>query len=187
MCLVVLQHHRGRPRHIIHKVHFSQVVACKLLTHTTIDTVFDLLLELGCSGGFFFGRSGGCRLCRWFVARTVVNRVYIIAMQGGQLKVDSAKFDYIAHSYHLLLVIRWEVLQHHVDWAFFANNQPHWATQIDIVFFVFFGFPLRISLLVDGLLNVETCWAIEHRNLVEERLVKEWLVVGPEPAILMLH
>ena len=58
----------------------------------------------------------------WLVARAVVDGVDSVALQGGNLEVDTAELDNITHSHHLLLIVGEEVLQHLINRAFFSND-----------------------------------------------------------------
>ena len=83
-----------------------------------------------------------------FVTRAVIDRVDQIALECRQFEVDSTEFDDVTYSHHLLLVVGRKVLQHLIDGALLADDEPHRPAQIDIVLVIFLCLALRFSLFI---------------------------------------
>ena len=126
----------------------------------------------------------GRTLCWRLVTSSIVNRIHVFTLEGGNFEVYATELYYIADSHHLLLIVRWEVFEHLIDRALFSNDQPHRSAQVHIVLFVFFSFTLSFCLNIGSLgdSSAVTIW-----NLIELGLFQEGLIVGPQTPVLMLH
>ena len=82
------------------------------------------------------------------------------------------------------MVVGEEVLEYLIDGALLAYDEPHGATQVNVVLLVLIGLPLCLCLPIDLLYGAGATgvWA-----LAEVCLIEEGLVVGPEASILVLH
>ena len=105
-------------------------------------------------------------------------------MKLCDLEINSTKLDDISNSYDLLLIVGEEILEHVVDRAFLANDQPHCFRHVDIVLFILVSFPLLLRLFVNLLFNTIPIFFGSLQKVIG---LEEGLVVNPEATILMLH
>ena len=73
--------------------------------------------------------------------------INIVTLDLGDLKVHPSELDYISHTQVRVLIHRIKLLEYLVHRLFFSDDEPHGFLQVDVVFFVFFGFScgLRVA------------------------------------------
>lgn len=124
------------------------------------------------------------RRIRRLIARSIVDRVDLIALQRRYLEVYPSELHYISYPHHLRLVVWEKVFQDLVDGAFLSDNQPHRPAQVHVVFFIFISLAFCLRLLIDCL---DYACAVLIWYFIEMRLIEKRLVIGPEASILMFH
>ena len=81
------------------------------------------------------------------IASAVVARINPVTLDLCYFEVYATKFYYVTDAHHLRLIIREEIFEHLVDGAFLPDDEPHGATEIYIILFIFVRLALSNGLI----------------------------------------